>query len=61
MKNPVENVEFKKYLRYSNNQIKAIKALKMRIEQPLNKTMPLYDKICVHQSSFLTKMSWFRR
>ena len=61
MTNPVENVEFKKYLRYLNNQIIVIEALKMTVELPVNITMPLYDEICVHQSSIQTEMSWFSR
>ena len=49
--NIVEIDEFKKYLRYSNNQIIAIKALKMTVELAVNITMPLYDEIPVHKSS----------
>ena len=51
MTNLVEIDEFKKYLRHSNNQIKAIRALEMTIELPVNITMSLYDEIRVHQSS----------
>ena len=51
MTNLVEIDVFKKYLRYSNNQIIAKKALKMTVELPVNITIPLYDEIRVHQIS----------
>ena len=58
MTNLVEIEELKRYMRFSNNQIIAIKALKMTIELPVNITMPRYDEIRVHQSSISTKKSW---
>ena len=53
MTNLAEIDDFKKYiyLRYSNNQIIAITALKMTVELHVNITMPLFDEIPVHQSS----------
>ena len=42
MTNLVEIHELEKYLRYSNNQIMSIKALKMTVEQLVNITIQLH-------------------
>ena len=57
MTNLAEIDDFKKYiyLRYSNNQIIAITALKMTVELPVNITMPLFDEIPVHKALFRLK------